>query len=77
MTSTPIDWTAVAHERSIVDIGQIPANQRRRLDRLAKRGEIAKWRGYWNTGTPHFGIGPLKTWFGPINPASTTEEPPR
>ena len=49
----------------IACIGQLDDGTRRELERLAKRGIIAKWRGYWHpvAGAP-WGIGPLKTCYG-------------
>ena len=71
-----MDWLAEARQYIVVDIGQISAAARRRLDAAAGRGEIAKWRGHWFpvAGANH-GIGPLKTCYGPasIAPARATE----
>lgn len=61
----PIDWIDAARCGPIVDIGQIPDKVRRKLDYLAKKGELKKWRGYWDSRHATAGIGPLKTWFGP------------
>jgi len=63
---TPIEWLAIAKVRVVCDIGQLGQAARRALDNAARRGEIAKWRGHWApiAGAP-FGIGPLKTCFGP------------
>lgn len=47
----------------VPDIGQMPKLVRRDLDRMVKRGELCKYRGYWNTGSPAYGVGPLKTCF--------------
>lgn len=47
--------------RPIADIGQLGPALRRQLDRRVKSGELIKYRGYWNTLSPHWGIGPLKT----------------
>lgn len=58
-----IDWLAVVHERPICCLGQIPDDQRRKLDRLAKQGKLIKFQAYWNTMSSQFGLGPLKTWF--------------
>lgn len=40
--------------------------EKRELERLVRQGRIAKWRGRWFpiAGAP-FGIGPLKTCYGP------------
>ncbi len=49
----------------ICNIGQVSAEAARKLDAMVKRGELAKWRGYWypNAGA-NFGIGPLKSCWG-------------
>lgn len=51
----------------IVNLGQLTAEDKRSLDRVVKRGQIKKWRGYWHpvAGAP-FGIGPLKTCYGTV-----------
>jgi hypothetical protein len=61
------DWMAQARAGVVVDIGQIDHAQRRQLNNAAKRGEVAKWRGYW-TPIPgaSFGLGPAKTCYGPL-----------
>ena len=51
----------------IANIGQVDAPTARALDKLVKASQIAKWRGHWfpDAGAP-WGIGPLKTCYGPI-----------
>ncbi len=46
-------------------IGQINQATTYALDKMARKGRVAKWRGYWHpvAGAP-FGIGPLKTCYG-------------
>ena len=61
------DWLQAAQEGVICDVGQIPHLWRGRLDRAAKAGKIAKWRGYWYpVAGASYGMGPLKTCFGPL-----------
>jgi hypothetical protein len=57
----------MAQNRVVPMIGQASTKERTALDRAVRRGEIEKWRGYWFpvAGAP-FGIGPLKTCYGPI-----------
>jgi hypothetical protein len=64
--NTSVDWITEAKTRPVVDIGQIPPKTRAKLDRMAKRGELEKWQDYWYPGIRcGWGIGPLKTWWGP------------
>jgi hypothetical protein len=58
-----------ALERVVVDIGQLSQADRRALDREVRRGKLQKWRGRWCPvpGAP-WGIGPLKTCYGPAEP---------
>lgn len=49
----------------VVDIGSIEPRAKKALDRFAKRGDIAKWRGKWfPVAGADFGIGPDKTCYG-------------
>lgn len=49
----------------VVNLGRITDADQRALDRLARQGQIAKWRGHWFPVTgAAFGIGPLKTCYG-------------
>lgn len=52
---------------TIANIGQLDAATRRELDRMVRRGVLAKWRGHWFPieGAP-YGMGPLKTCYGPV-----------
>ena len=59
-------WPDLALTQPIVNIGQIPFSQIAQLRKMAKQGKIDQWLGYWDTGTDLFGIGQLKTWWGPI-----------
>lgn len=55
-----------AQREPVPDIGQVDPATKRALDKMVKRGEIAKWRGHWHpVAGAHFGIGPLKTCYGP------------
>lgn len=47
-------------------IGQVPASVQRELDRLVRSGELFKYRGYWDTLSPVYGMGPLKTIYARI-----------
>lgn len=50
----------------ICNIGHISPETERKLNKLARDGDLAKWRGHWypTAGAP-WGIGPLKTCWGP------------
>jgi len=62
----------------VVNIGQLDNPTKRKLDALARKGQIAKWRGYWFpiAGAPE-GIGPLKTCYGlpPVHEAAKSAGP--
>lgn len=60
----------IARGGILVNIGQLDKPTKRALDRLVKRGRIAKWRGHWFPfdGHPTYGMGPLKTCYGRYNP---------
>lgn len=46
----------------LVNIGQIDRDLQRSLELAVKRGQIAKWRGFWfPQAGAHFGISPLKS----------------
>lgn len=63
---TRIDWAGIAQQETVVNIGQLDAQHKRELDRLAKRGVISKWLGFWHpVAGANFGIGPIKTCYGP------------
>jgi hypothetical protein len=49
----------------VPDIGQIDGAVARDLDRLVHQGVLVKYRGYWDTLSPDFGLGPLKTIWAP------------
>jgi hypothetical protein len=55
-----------ARHEVIPNVGQIPHDAVLALERAVRKGELAKWRGRWFpiAGAP-FGIGPLKTCYGP------------
>jgi hypothetical protein len=63
-------WTVEQAERQlqergyIVNIGQIDAALKRRLDKAVKAGRIASWKARWNAPFGGYGIGPLKTIYG-------------
>lgn len=69
------NFTAEVAERvlemqgAIVDIGQVGPAMKRALERRVRSGELIKYRGYWNTLSPVWGIGPLKTIYARV-PAS-------
>ena len=56
----------LAEGRPVINIGQLDKPTQRMLDRMAKRGEIGKCRGYW----PYvlYGYGPKKTCYLPTPP---------
>lgn len=58
--------TAALNGDVVCDIGQVDMPTKRMLDNLAKDGTLAKWRGHWypTAGAP-WGIGPLKSCWGP------------
>lgn len=60
-----------ARRETIVDTGQLTPSDKRELNAAVRRGEIRKWKGYWwpAPGADH-GIGPLKTCYGPAEPAN-------
>ena len=47
--------------RAVPNIGQFDKATIRALEVAVKRGELSKYRGYWDTMSPVSGIGPLKT----------------
>jgi hypothetical protein len=60
MTSQTADQVLNA-QGSIVNIGQIGPELKRSLERRVRSGELIKYRGHWDTLSPDFGLGPLKT----------------
>ena len=60
------DFVADALREVVPDIGQIDHASKLALGRAVRAGHISKWRGYWfpHAGAP-FGMGPLKTCYGP------------
>lgn len=61
------EWLTEATRRVVVDCGQLSNDDRRDLKKAARRGDIAQWRGYWYpVPGAVFGLGPLKTCYGPI-----------
>jgi len=61
-------WLGVAMARVVVNTGQLTKDDRRTLDAAVRRGEIARWRGYWYpVAGAAFGLGPLKTCYGPVD----------
>lgn len=66
------DFITDALSDVVCDIGQLDAATKRKLERLVRNGVITKWRGYWFpiAGAP-FGIGSLKTCYGPQSIASS------
>lgn len=82
MQTPELDWLAIVLAgEPVVDIGQIDARQRRALESAARKGAILKYRGCWNTLSPDWGLGPLKTIFAPLPPSvaapSAVPTPPR
>jgi hypothetical protein len=59
----------------IVNIGQIDATLKRRLDKAVREGRLAKWRATWTAPLGGFGIGPLKTVYGlpELNPHASVQ----
>ena len=54
--------------RVVCNIGQVNKATARRLDRLAKAGEISKWRGYWfPVSGGSWGIGSLESCWAKID----------
>lgn len=49
---------------ALVNVGQISPAQQRALEKCVRLGNLVKYRGYWNTLSPDFGMGPLKTIYG-------------
>lgn len=65
-------WLERAQKEVVVDCGQISKSDRGRLDRAAKKGMLDKWRGYWYPlPGASYGIGPIKTCFGPVGSKET------
>lgn len=54
-------WLEKALAGHVVDIGQLTPMDRRALDKAAKGGLLRKFRGFWNTLSPDFGLGQPKT----------------
>lgn len=46
---------------AIVNIGQVGRDLERALERAVRQGRLVKYRGHWNTLSPIYGMGPLKT----------------
>jgi hypothetical protein len=64
------DFLALARSRVVVDLGQLDGPALLALRRAVKAGEIARWRGHWHpVPGASFGIGPLKTCYGPLEHA--------
>ncbi|HEY9219510.1 MAG TPA: hypothetical protein VIO94_15795 [Phenylobacterium sp.] len=62
MHLTTYQVEATLSERgAIADIGQVSPADRRALDKAAREGRLVKYRGHWDTLSPDFGIGPLKS----------------
>lgn len=68
----------ICHCKVVVNIGQLDAATKRKLDKMARDGRIAKWRGHWFpiAGAPE-GIGPLKICYGipPVHEAAKRSGP--
>lgn len=60
LTETDIE-EMLNSDGAVVQIGQIAPAIVRKLDKAAKEGRLVKYRGYWNTMSPWFGMGPLKS----------------
>lgn len=60
------DFLTDAQTQAVADTGQIDPVSLRALKRAVKAGDISQWRGHWFpvTGAP-WGMGPLKTCYGP------------
>lgn len=51
----------INEQGALVDIGQISPELKRSLERRVRSGELFKYRGHWDTLSPDWGMGPLKT----------------
>jgi hypothetical protein len=58
------DFLSIAKQRFVPDIGQFDQATKRALEQAVRRGEIAKWRGCWDTGE-EWGTGRPRTCYGP------------
>ncbi len=54
-------WIDHAKADYLPDIGQLSRADIRDLNKAVKAGILIRYRGYWNSGCPIAGIGPLKT----------------
>jgi hypothetical protein len=61
MVTTEQALEVIATYGGIPDIGQISKEVARDLNARVRSGELIKYRGHWNTLSPDFGMGPLKT----------------
>lgn len=58
-------YAAALAGQVIVNIGQLPATDKRLLDAAVRRGKLVRWRGHWApVAGAWYGIGPLKTCYG-------------
>lgn len=46
---------------ALVDIGQLGPDVVKAAKRAVSAGRLVKYRGHWDTFSPHYGMGPLKT----------------
>lgn len=51
---------------AICDVGQITPAMKRVLERRIREGTWFKYRGFWNTLSPHIGLGNPKTIYAPV-----------
>ncbi len=73
LTTSQIE-AMINEDGAVVNIGQIGPVEARMLDKLAKQGVLFKYRGHWDTLSPDFGIGPLKSiWAWPQHPRFVAE----
>jgi hypothetical protein len=67
-----VDFVKLAETRVVVNIGQIDKPTKSALEREVRAGRLAKWRGYWfPVAGADYGIGPLKTCYGPTSVITT------
>lgn len=60
------NWVKCASEIVIVSIGQLTPDDQKALDKAVRQGVLKKWRGHWApVSGASWGIGPLKSCYGP------------
>lgn len=75
MAMTATNWSELAQREVIVGLGQWSAQDKRDLNKMVRIGAVAKWRGKWfPIAGAHFGLGPDKTCYGPVEVANELAE---